>query len=187
MKRFSEIVKIVHNDEISVVLKVIDGSQMDLICLGCFDGDETMFRVTKGNEHVCTVWRGKSHYDWHWGESGYTLVGKKIEDQQHVVMNAIMFDFGIIMEGKGISSTLYTVPPKKRKVSYQAMWFGNENGVSGANHVSVHTHGSFWSAFGNLPSFEETLSKMGYKKIEKSAVYHSPRTGCCLLDYTCVA
>ncbi len=187
MKKLSELVEIVHNDMTSVILKVIDGTQIDLIRLGCFDGDETMFRVTKGKEHTCTVWCGKSHYSWHWGESGYTLVSDQIRNQQIIIMNTIMFDFGIIMEGNGISSTLYTVVPKNRKVEYQAMWFGNEDGINHVNHVSVHTQGSFWSSFGDLSGFEETLNKMGYKKIEKSNVYHSKNTGCCLLDYTCSA
>lgn len=72
--RLKDITTIVVNNDECVVLKVKEGHEMDLIALGCFSGDETMLRLTKGADVTCTVFRknGKS-VSWDWGRRGYTL------------------------------------------------------------------------------------------------------------------
>jgi len=47
--RLKDITTVAINNADCVVLKVKEGHEMDLIALGCFGGDETMFRLTKGN------------------------------------------------------------------------------------------------------------------------------------------
>ena len=44
-------VDIIENNENCVVLEVKDNKKMDLIKLGCFDGDEELIRLTKGKKH----------------------------------------------------------------------------------------------------------------------------------------
>ena len=55
--KLSNCVEVAVNNAECVVLKVKKGKEFDLITLGCFDGNETMFRLTKGDNHTCTVWR----------------------------------------------------------------------------------------------------------------------------------
>lgn len=52
-----DIVEVAMNNSECVVLKVKEGHEVDLISLGCFDGDETMFRLTKGETVTCTVFK----------------------------------------------------------------------------------------------------------------------------------
>ena len=94
--KLCDIVTVEVNNENCVVLKVKENSFMNLITLGCFDGKETMFRLTKGSDHTCTVWTsdGKS-YSWHWGISGYTLVSEKMKEQGRLIARCIVDDFKI--------------------------------------------------------------------------------------------
>ena len=50
-----DLTKLICNNDNCVVLKIKAGHEMDLICFGCFRGDETMFRLTKGHDVTCTV------------------------------------------------------------------------------------------------------------------------------------
>lgn len=92
LKNFTELVA---NNDDCVVLKVKENHEMDLILLGVFDGDENMFRLTKGRGVTCTVWRknGKS-YSWYWG-NGYTLVSDSMRKKGELIQNCIEQDYGI--------------------------------------------------------------------------------------------
>ena len=95
--KLKDIVDVAVNNNECVVLKVNDGHEMDLISLGCFDGDETMLRLTKGASVTCTVFRkdGK-HFSWNWGAGGYTLVTDKTREIGRKVQDCIENDFGIL-------------------------------------------------------------------------------------------
>lgn len=73
--KLKDMVELLSNNDACVVLKVKDGQEMNLLSLGCFNGDEVMMRLTKGRDVTCTLFRknGKS-FSWHWGASGFTLV-----------------------------------------------------------------------------------------------------------------
>lgn len=45
--KLKDMVELVANNDDCVVLKVKDGQEMNLISLGCFNGDEAMMRLTK--------------------------------------------------------------------------------------------------------------------------------------------
>lgn len=63
------------NNESCVILRVKKNCEAKLIALGCFDGDEIMFRLTKGQDVTCTVFReGNKSYSWEWGLNGRTIV-----------------------------------------------------------------------------------------------------------------
>ena len=89
-------VELVDNNANCVVLKVKPKKEMELICLGCFDGNETMFRLTKGDTQTCTVWRdnGKS-FSWDWGRNGCTLVSDKVNKMGNLIQNCIEKDLHI--------------------------------------------------------------------------------------------
>ena len=88
------------NNRECVVLKVKDGCEIDLIALGCFDGDETMMRLTKGKTVTCTVFKkGGKPFSWHWGYGGYTMVSPHVEAMGRMIQNCIERDYKIKCEG----------------------------------------------------------------------------------------
>lgn len=91
-------VELVANNDACVILKVKPEKTMDLICLGCFDGTETLLRLTKGETHTCTVWRGEKSFSWHWGLGGYTLVSDNTNKKGKMIQKCIENDFHIRME-----------------------------------------------------------------------------------------
>lgn len=94
--KLKDMVELAVNNDDCVVLKVKDGQEMNLISLGYFNGDETMMRLTKGKDVICTVFRkdGK-RFSWNWGISGYTLVSDQVRLQGRLIQNCIEQDFGI--------------------------------------------------------------------------------------------
>lgn len=108
MKKLANLVQVVENNKECVILEVT-GRSIDLIKLGCFNGDETMFRLTKGGDHICTVWTNEKHYSWHWGDSGHTIVSKQTENMGKLIQECIEQDFEIYI-GKNttlIAKTLH--------------------------------------------------------------------------------
>ena len=94
--RLADLVTVEVNNEDCVVLKVKEGKQIELISLGYFRGNETMFRLTKGSQQTCTVWYndGKS-FSWEWGDRGYTLVSDEVAEKGHIIQHCITKDLGI--------------------------------------------------------------------------------------------
>ncbi len=99
MNMLKNITTVVVNNHECVVLKVLEGHEMDLISIGCFDGDETMFRLTKGNSVTCTVFKKSgSSFSWDWGLGGYTLVSLDTKEMGRKIQECIERDFGIICQ-----------------------------------------------------------------------------------------
>ena len=100
MKKLFELVTIVSNTEDAVVLKIKPNSAMELICLGCFNGDEDILRLTKGKSITCTIWtkEGKN-YSWCWGEGGYTLVSDNMTKKGRMIQQCIEDEFDILVYG----------------------------------------------------------------------------------------
>lgn len=184
MKKLSQLVTIKENNEECVILKVKKNQFENLIALGCFDGNETMFRLTKGRDHTCTVWRGEDNhtYSWHWGESGYTLVSDKVDRQGSLIQNAIKDDFGIYIgfDKAKIRQTLYKRKPTPKAQKFVAMWW------NGQKSIVVHRNGEFWKGFSSQTDFTDYVKSIGGKIESKSDLYHSPNTGCCMMDFNIV-
>ena len=101
MKNLSQLVEIISNTEDAVVLKVKPNSEVDLICLGCFNGDETMFRLTKGRSITCTVWTKRgTNYSWSWGEGGHTLVTENMTKRGRMIQQCVEDYFDIVVYGR---------------------------------------------------------------------------------------
>lgn len=94
--KLKDMVELLSNNDACVVLKVKDGQEMNLISLGCFNGDEVMMRLTKGRDVTCTLFRknGKS-FSWHWGASGFTLVTDQVWRMGQLIQSCIENDFDI--------------------------------------------------------------------------------------------
>ena len=123
-KKLKDLVEIVHNDMNSIVLKIKDGSEMDLICLGYFEGDETMIRLTKGGNHTITIWgKDEKHYEWHWGSNGTMLVADSMNQKKRLIVETVVDDFHVVIEGRdnNIASTLYTEVPTSFEDNFEAM------------------------------------------------------------------
>lgn len=94
--KLKDMVELLSNNDACVVLKVKDEQEMNLISLGCFNGDEVMMRLTKGRDVTCTLFRknGK-RFSWHWGIGGYTLVSDQVGRMGRLIQDCIEKDFGI--------------------------------------------------------------------------------------------
>ena len=57
MKKLCDLLDIVVNNEFCVLYKVRDNARMDLISLGCFNGNEDMIRITKGRTPEITIFK----------------------------------------------------------------------------------------------------------------------------------
>lgn len=181
-KKLSQMVTIMENNEQCVVLKVKKNQFANLVSLGCFDGDETMFRLTKGSDHTCTVWHGpdNKHYEWHWGDSGYTLVTDSMRNRGHLIQNCISDELGIYIgsDRNKIRQTLYKRKPTEKKTEkFVAMWWNGHNGRT------VHRNGEFWKGFSSENDFVSYIQGIGGKIKSRSELYHSPMTGCCMMDF----
>lgn len=89
------LVSVFANNADCVILEVKPNSFKELIKLGCFNGNETMIRLTKGKEHTCTIWEGTHNYSWHWGISGYTMVSHEMNQKRDLIVDTITNGFGI--------------------------------------------------------------------------------------------
>ena len=65
MKKLIDLVELVEDNKNCVLLKVKDGSQLDMILLGCFSGDESMIRLAKDEYNTITVfYKDGKNYWW---------------------------------------------------------------------------------------------------------------------------
>lgn len=85
-KELREIVELVSNNNNCVVFKVLPNSEMDLILLGCFGGDETLIRIANDNCRTITIFRKDgTHYSW----GCNTLVVEEMNQMRRKIMGLI--------------------------------------------------------------------------------------------------
>lgn len=179
MKKLVNFVEIVENNEDCVILEVV-GTPLDLIKLGCFNGNEKMFRLTKGGDHTCTVWMddGKN-YSWSWGTGGYTLVSNQMNKQGSLIQECIEQDFEICIRGskENIRKTLYIKSLEDIKHinhKIKLMYFNHGD-------VCCHIDGEYFKHFKNVQEGIAHFKNKGY------AVHHVENevavTGCIVEHY----
>lgn len=158
MKKLHELVELVSNTEDAVVLKVKPNSEMDLICLGCFNGDETMFRLTKGKSTTCTVWtKSDSHYSWFWGESGYTLVSDTMRKKGHMILECVEDYFDIVVLGSRESIITNLRELKERKTEHIIqLW------TRGSMGCGCRKDSEFYRSFNTIEEAKEHFIELGY-------------------------
>ena len=181
MKALSTMVTIAENNEECVILKVKKNQFANLASLGCFDGTETMFRLTKGDQHTCIVWHGadNQNYSWDWGTHGYTLVSDNMSKEGSLIQNCIQNELGIYIGSDlaKIKQTLYKRKPTPKAKKYVAMWWNNQDSIV------VHRDGEFWKSFADMERFKNFVKSCNGTIKQTSELYHSPFTGCCMMDF----
>ena len=158
-KSLVDLVEIYENNENCVVMKVKEGTEMDLICLGCFDGTEKMFRLTKGADNTCTVWNAKGSYSWSWGSSGTTLVSDSMRMQGRMIEDCIVKDFEIYTGANKdlIKSSLRIKSLDDLKgLAHQFKLMGTDN-----NKLCVHRDGEFYSHM-SIQEFDSMVDSKNY-------------------------
>lgn len=94
--RLSQLVDLKVNNEECVILEVKPNRFSELIALGCFSGNEKLIRVTKGNNHTCTIWTEDGrNYSWNWGIGGHTLVSDAMHKKRALIVKTITKELGI--------------------------------------------------------------------------------------------
>ena len=94
--KLKDITEVAADNAQCVVLKVKAGHELDLITLGCFAGNETMFRLTKGHTITCTIFYADGkQFSWYWGFDGYMLVSPQVETMGRLIQACIERDFHI--------------------------------------------------------------------------------------------
>ena len=176
MKRLSELVKIIENNEECVIL-LINGGMKDLISLGCFDGDETMLRLTKGKVHTCTVWtKSGSHFSWEWGRSGYTPVTDATRKKGKLIQECIEQDFEIYIgdNKQKVLDTLYIKALEDvvhNKHIIKIMYWS-----SSPDQICCHRDDEFYAYFTSLNEAYKHFENKGYELFDKE--HYKAETGC---------
>lgn len=181
MKNLSTLTKIIENNEECVILEVT-GNKLDLIKLGCFNGDEQMIRLTKGKNHTCTIWtKDDKHYSWYWGADGYTLVSKQMDKKGKLIEDCITKDFEIyIGDNKDkIKSTLHIKSLNDvvhTTHTVKLMYWPNSK-----HDICCHLDNEYFARFNGIENAFKHFLERGYE-IEKENSY-TAMTGCSVEEY----
>jgi len=180
MNTLADYVEIIENNMECVILKVKPDSRMALIALGCFNGNEEMIRLTKGETQTCTLfYKDGGISSWSWGSRGHTLVSDSTSKCGEMVQHCLEEDFDICMAGsrKDIEMTLHI-----RKIGdstgmvmvYKLMWFREDN-------ICIHKNGRYLMHMDSLEKAKDYV----YNRIEFVDEEQSVAgTGCQVLEIT---
>lgn len=183
--KLSNLVDVIVNNEECVVLKTKDNTVLDLISLGCFDGDETMLRITKGEQHTATIFQGSKHFSWNWGKNGYTLVTDKIKKCGRLIQECVEEDFGIYIGSNRakIKSTLHikSLSDKSNKKHNLKIlyWSGKEN-----KECQIHKDGEHFKWFTSIKNARDYISE--HFDVQSSN-FSTAHTGCKVEEYLVIS
>ena len=176
-------VEIEENNMDCVILKVKENSKMDLIKLGCFEGDETLIRVSKGRDNTFTIFSGEKYFSWYHGESGYTLVSKDTDQKRILISECIEMDFDIYI-GKDKEKIRQSLDILSLKDTYNKVydieimyWEHQKN-----THVTVHKNGEFFRHFSGIDEAKNILKNNNCELTFKGK--HIAETGCIVEEYS---
>ena len=179
MKKLVNYVKIVENNEECVILEVV-GAPLDLIRLGCFNGNEKMFRLTKGDNHTCTVWKENGdNYSWWWGCGGHTLVSDQMQKIGNLIQECIEQDFEIYIGSnkRNIQKTLHIRSLEDVRHSchdIKLMYFRT-------NNVCCHIDGEYFKHFNSVEDGITHFQGRGYTTYTNGEEIAT--TGCTVKHY----
>lgn len=175
------LVDIIENNEECVILQVKENKKLDLIKLGCFDGDEELMRLTKGEDHTCTIFRSNDKpFSWYWGKSGYTLVSEKLTAMGKLIEECITEDFDIyIGENKNKvreTMNIMTLDDSSDKSHFIKLMYWKDG-----NDVSVHKDNTFYKFFKNTIEAKEHFKDLNYDINFRNK--YIAGTGCIVEEY----
>ena len=184
-KKLCDLVDIEENNMDCVLLKVKENSMLDLIKLGCFEGDEKLIRITKGRDHTITIFTEKTHYSWYYGESGYTLVSKSMDLKRDLISDCIRNDFDIYIDSdkelikKSLNiHSLKDTYNKSHDIEIM-YWKGKRE-----NEVTVHKDGQFFKHFSGMNDAQKYFKNSNY--ILNFVNEYTAKTGCIVEEYSMV-
>ncbi len=182
-KKLCDLVEIEENNAECIILKIKDNSKLDLIKLGCFEGDETLIRVSKGRDNTFTIFSGDKHFSWYHGESGYTLVSKDVDEKRKLILDCIEIDFDVYI-GKNKNLVMKSLDIHSLKDTYNRTnnieimyWEGNRN-----SNIIVHKNGEFFRSFNGINDAMNRLESSSYI-LNKTNEYVA-QTGCIVEEYS---
>lgn len=181
-KKLCDLVEIEENNMNCVLLKVKENSTLDLIKLGCFEGDEKLIRITKGRDHTITIFTDKTHYSWDYGESGKTLVSKDMDMKRALISDCVRNDFDIYIDfDKELirkSLDIYSLKDTYNKLhNIKIMyWKGKRESA-----ITVHKDGQFFKHFSGINDAKKYFENSNYI-LTFTNEYTAP-TGCFVEEY----
>lgn len=180
MAALADYVEIIENNMECVVMKVEPDSRLGLIALECFNGNEELIRLTKGETQTCTLfYKDGGISSWSWGSGGHTPVSDSAARCGKMVQLCLEEDFDICTTGtrKDIEATLHI-----RKIGdsigmvmvYELSW-------SSEDDICIHRNGRYLK---HMDSLEEAKGYV-YNRIEFVDEEESiAGTGCKVLTIT---
>lgn len=180
--KLCNLVEIEDNNMECVILKVKDNVKLDLIKLGCFDGDEEYIRLTKGEDHTCTIFKKDgTNFDWHWGRGGYTLVSDKTSKKGKMIEECITEDFDIYigdkLENIKASLNIKSLDDVKNANHFvKLMYFDKTN-----DNICVHKDNGYYKHFSSIDDAINHFEKLNFG-VYKQHEYVSDN-GCIVEEY----
>lgn len=96
MNNLSKIVDILNNDENTVILKIKDNKQIELLSIGCFDGNEDMIVISKYTKiHKGLRFRIVHKDGTSWTFDNEYIVSSNVKAVYRNIIQTVVFDFGI--------------------------------------------------------------------------------------------
>ena len=162
-------VDLIHNDEDCVILKVKENKKMDLFKTGCMDGNETLIRVTKGeNLCYCIQYEDGKCFNF----TGRTLVSDNICNLKELIVNTIVYHFGIPIKDKKNNNFNY-IQKRTDDLKHPHCFK-----LSGWEDDSLQIRkDDAWIGTGTLKDITEYI-KSRYKKVGEIQKSRSPQTNC---------
>ena len=183
MKKLCDLVEIEENNMECVLLKVKDNSMLDLIKLGCFEGNEKLIRITKGRDHTITIFTDKSNYSWYYGETGYTIVSDNTNKKRFLISDCIENDFNIyIGKDKQLvakSLDIHSLKDTYKKTAFiEVMYWKGER----EKNVVVHKNGDYFRSFSGVEDAKKYFKNSNY--ILDFTNQYTAKTGCIVEEYS---
>lgn len=183
MKKLCDLVEIEENNMECVILKIKENSMLDLIKLGCFEGNERLIRITKGENHTITIFTDKSNYSWYYGEKGYTIVSDNTDRKRFLISDCIENDFNIYI-GKDKELVEKSLDIHSLKDTYGKIdlikimyWKGKRE-----TDVIVHKNGEYFRSFSGISDAENYFKNSNY--ILDYTNKYTAITGCIVEEYS---
>lgn len=183
MKKLVEIVTVEENNVEAILLGFKPNSRIDLIKLG-FKGNEEMIYLSKGDNHTCRIhYTDGTSKSWHWGIGGYTLVSSTVEEWQRKIVDCVVDDMDIAIEGRNaIVRDSNKTGTEKANHTIKVLYWNDKSD----DEVVVHKDNIFYKRFPNETSVISHFVKLGYNvKLEERG--YSKYTGCNIDRYFCTA
>lgn len=174
-------VDILENNEFCVLLKVKSNMKNDLVRLGFFESNESMYRLTKGEDHICTVYNDDgTHYSWEWGKSGHTLVSENLHKKGNLIEECIVEDFDIYIGDnkdkiRNTMSIMSLEDSNKAEHYIEIMHWANKK------DISVRKDGEFYKCFDNINSALNHFKSLNYDINYRNE--YVAKTGCIVKEY----